>query len=30
MPRVVIIGNSGGGKWTLARKLAERWGLMHV
>ncbi len=30
MPRVVVIGNSGGGKSTLARKLAERRGLRHV
>jgi adenylate kinase family enzyme len=30
MPRLVIIGNSGGGKSTLARKLAERRGLRHV
>jgi adenylate kinase family enzyme len=30
MPRVVIIGNSGGGKSTLARRLAERRGLRHV
>jgi hypothetical protein len=30
MPRVVIIGNAGGGKSTLARKIAERKGLKHV
>lgn len=29
MSRVVIIGNAGGGKSTLARKLAERRGLRH-
>jgi hypothetical protein len=29
MSRVVIIGNAGGGKSTLARKLAERSGLRH-
>jgi hypothetical protein len=29
MLRVVIIGNAGGGKSTLARKLAERRGLRH-
>jgi hypothetical protein len=30
MARIVIIGNAGGGKSTLARKLAERRGLRHV
>ena len=30
MSRVVVIGNSGGGTSTLARKLAERRGLRHV
>ena len=30
MSRVVIIGNAGGGKSTLARKLAQRRGLQHV
>lgn len=30
MARIVIIGNAGGGKSTLARKLAERRGLPHV
>jgi adenylate kinase family enzyme len=30
MPRVVVIGNAGGGKSTLARKLAARRGLRHV
>jgi hypothetical protein len=30
MPRVVVIGNSGGGKSTLARKLATVRGLEHV
>jgi adenylate kinase family enzyme len=30
MPRIVIIGNSGGGKSTLARTLAKRRGLRHV
>lgn len=30
MPRIVIIGNAGGGKSTLARKLAQRRSLPHV
>src|SRR5690242_17103800 len=30
MTRVVIIGNAGGGKSTLARKLAVRRGLPYV
>ncbi len=30
MPRIVVIGNSGGGKSTLARILAERTGLRHL
>jgi adenylate kinase family enzyme len=30
MLRVVILGNSGGGKSTLARHLAERRGFRHV
>jgi adenylate kinase family enzyme len=30
MTRIVIIGNAGGGKSTLARKLAQRCGLRHV
>ncbi len=30
MSRIVIIGNAGGGKSTLARKLAQRCGLRHV
>lgn len=30
MVRVVIIGNAGGGKSTLARKLAEQSGLRHI
>lgn len=30
MPRIVIIGNAGGGKSTLARKLARRRNLRHV
>jgi adenylate kinase family enzyme len=30
MARVVIIGNAGGGKSTLARKLAEQNGLRHI
>jgi adenylate kinase family enzyme len=30
MMRVVVIGNAGGGKSTLARKLAERRGLPHI
>src|SRR5580704_11594133 len=29
MARIVVIGNAGGGKSTLARKLAERRGLRH-
>jgi adenylate kinase family enzyme len=28
--RIVIVGNAGGGKSTLARKLAQRRGLQHV
>jgi adenylate kinase family enzyme len=28
--RIVIIGNAGGGKSTLARKLARRRGLRHI
>ena len=28
--RVVVIGNAGGGKSTLARKLAEQRGLPHI
>ena len=28
--RIVVIGNAGGGKSTLARKLAERRGLEHI
>jgi adenylate kinase family enzyme len=28
--RIVLIGNAGGGKSTLARKLAQRRGLQHV
>lgn len=30
MTRIVVIGNAGGGKSTLARKLAKRRGLRHV
>jgi shikimate kinase len=30
MPCIIIIGNSGGGKSTRARKLAERRGLPQV
>jgi adenylate kinase family enzyme len=30
MTRVVVIGNAGGGKSTLARRLAEQRGLRHV
>jgi adenylate kinase family enzyme len=30
MARIVVIGNAGGGKSTLARKLAEKRGLKHV
>jgi hypothetical protein len=30
MARIVVIGNAGGGKSTLARKLAERLGLSHI
>lgn len=30
MARIVIIGNAGGGKSTLARKIAERRGLPHI
>ena len=30
MSRIVIIGNAGGGKSTLARKLAMARGLQHV
>jgi adenylate kinase family enzyme len=30
MERVVVIGNSGGGKSTLARKMARRFDLPHV
>jgi len=29
MPRIVVIGNSGGGKSTLTRRLAARHGLPH-
>jgi adenylate kinase family enzyme len=30
MMRIAVIGNAGGGKSTLARKLAERRGLRHI
>ena len=30
MARIVVIGNAGGGKSTLARKIAEHRGLRHV
>jgi hypothetical protein len=30
MPRILVIGNAGGAKSTLARKLAGRRGLRHV
>lgn len=30
MPRIVIIGNAGAGKSTLARQLAAKRGLQHV
>jgi hypothetical protein len=30
MSRIVIIGNAGGGKSTLARKIAARRGLRHI
>jgi adenylate kinase family enzyme len=30
MSRIVILGNAGGGKSTLARQLAEKRGLQHV
>jgi adenylate kinase family enzyme len=30
MERIAVIGNAGGGKSTLARKLAMRRGLLHV
>jgi adenylate kinase family enzyme len=30
MTRIVVIGNAGGGKSTLARGLAQRRGLTHV
>ena len=30
MARIVVIGNAGGGKTTLARKLAAKRGLPHV
>jgi adenylate kinase family enzyme len=30
MSRIVIIGNAGGGKSTMARKLAQRRGLTHI
>ena len=30
MSRIVILGNAGGGKSTLARKIGEKQGLRHV
>jgi hypothetical protein len=30
MPRIVVIGNAGGGKSTVARELATARGLPHV
>lgn len=30
MSRIVVIGNAGGGKSTLARRLAQRTGLPHI
>ncbi|MFZ2005424.1 MAG: AAA family ATPase [Stellaceae bacterium] len=30
MARIVVIGNAGGGKSTLARKLAKQRGLQHI
>jgi adenylate kinase family enzyme len=30
MKRAVIIGNSGGGKSTLARRLSSAWQCRHV
>ena len=30
MSRIIILGNAGGGKSTLARKLGEKRGLRHV
>jgi adenylate kinase family enzyme len=30
MSRIAIIGNAGGGKSTLARKLAKQRGLRHI